>query len=764
MSKSKKDRKRKTQPPKTQITYPRRAAQHAVELAQEFAQISHHVENSRKGHCHHKLPSGFKKKMNEGVQRVVATGLSKRICAKFSSSEDRVSFQNMISAMICDLYSFTVPQEMFDALEKSFRCLVPKIQALEFASQHTNWYPAASRVSNEAAKDADALLSSEAATLSINHEVIDSTNDEISDCEKAISKPVVQPAIRLQGSVDLSPDLSDSESDLEGGLENDLENVEESVKCNKVDDKEENGEEAAATVPPDPTIFTVTLGIPIAPDDHRFSIRFNNERVVHGLRCMPSREIWQLAHDAIQQDPNIPNRTSSLPRITEVGQYDDGRLAFRIRTKEDLELLSTNVQWARNLRNTVSAGIKTYRVEFECVKTRTIQIPTNRDRALIIDKIREENSEKIPSLNQIGAIRDIEMLQDLAFERERNDHADYLLVFGSREAANAALKMGLLLCNNRRAGVVYEPGTQWHQQCSRCQGHNHRAKDCHSTPLCGKCGYKHATQYCTSATIECANCHGNHMASSKKCLKWLKAEESAHRSYRFPAEESELQTPNSAEPPTTTLPPLPSPPPRRQPSLINPAPRPPTSSHAPPATKPPAPLQTPPSNSSPHMPTANTATPSAILETIDAFRAFVAARENPSPGNKRCGTGNANMGLLMTVVNSAEDRRRCREAAAVVGTAASEGERTGEIVSTVSGSERSGKVENFRKRKEPSYVMAGALQGEGRGGKRVKCEGGGEGGEGEEGEEEGLVWPIGLEGVYCPPSLRGWRGGRGGRG
>ncbi|KAF6232328.1 hypothetical protein HO173_009433 [Letharia columbiana] len=596
----------KTQSTTTQIIYPRRAVQHAAKLAQDFSDVYIHIEKTQTHHG--KLPSAIKEKMKKGVESVVAKALSKRVCASFPSNQDKKTFQDMISNMICDLYSSTVPQDLFDNLEQSFRCLVPKIQALESASQHLNWYPADSTVGVGAKKDADALITAQAARLSIDHEIADSMDDESSDDQKETNKQVVQPAIRLQGSVDFSPDQSD--------LESDEESEEDREEDSEVEIKEENEDQAAAMVSPDPTVFTVTLGVPIAPGDHRFSIRFHNERVIPGLRCMPSREIWQLVHHAIRQDRDIPNRPSSLPRITEVHQQDDGRLAFRVSSKEDLDILSTNVQWARDLRDTIAAGIKTYRVVFEFGKNqaRKMEIEEYTDRAWILDEIRKENSEKIPSLSHIGAIRDVMMLQDPASKRKR---INYILVFGSREAANAALEKGLTFHKKSRACTVHSPGTQWHQQCSHCQGHTHAAKDCPSTPSCRKCGYRHATRYCTSATIECANCHGGHVASSKECPQWLTAEEAAHRSYRFPAEGAECQIPTPATAVTLPTPTSPLPIDQTPPEMLN---------HRPETALPPATLST--QTQNPPIKAHPAAPASAILQTIDEFRAFVAAREN----------------------------------------------------------------------------------------------------------------------------------------
>lgn len=615
MANPKKGRKPKAQPAAPQVTYPQGAVQHAMKLAQDFATVYEHFENRPK-----RLSRTIKNDLRIRIQSVVAKGLSKRVCPSFSSDENKTSFQNMMFDMMCKSFSYTLPQDTqdkFDALDQSFRHLVPKVQALELASRHPGRHLLDSISGTAAEANADSLLSAQVARLSVDHEMLDSSYHESSDDVEERTKQAIQPAIRLQGSVDFSLDESEDGRD------------EESGDGSEMEIKEENDDDATATAPPDPTIFTISLGVQIAADDYRFTIKFNDERVVTGLSHMPSREIWQLVHDAIQQDHDIPNRTSSLSRI--------------------------------------------------------------------IDKIRQENAEKIPLLSHLGAIRDIVMLENPAVKKERDDHANYLLVFGSREAANAALTTGLMYRKKNRTCVVYEPNAQWHQQCSHCQGHSHTAKECQSTPLCGRCGYKHANQYCTSATIECANCRGKHGVWSKECPKWQEAEENARRLYRFPAEDPQPQVPTPAQRPAANPPPPPLPlplpvgqnaqqTPNKNPEIAPPFPN---SSKAP-GKIPPATVQT----SDERMPYPEIVAPapapapaphSAVLQTIDQFRAFVAAQET--------------------------------------------------------------NTQSSRKRKASACVMTGALQDEDHDGKRAKR------------EPEGPVWPIGQKN-YRPPSLKKMRGSK----
>ena len=536
--------------------------------------------------------------------------------------------------------------------------------------------------------------------------------------------------------------------------------------------KKEKVDEPERMTMSDPAVFTIRLGI---ANDNSFAILFNDKRVVEGLGLLSPREKLQLIHDAIYHDPEIPNRTLTCPWITHVKQLNDGCLTFRTGNKNDVHTVTTNVQWARSIRDTIAAGIKTYKLVIKESNILRLRTENYEDTATIINEIRKENTERVPSITQFGAVRDVMLQEGQVQEIQLGSYVQYIVTFGSREAANAALDMGLIFYSKYCTCVTYSPITQWHQQCSNCQRHGHIAKDCLFQSVCGKCSSNHLTQNCKSVVIECANCHGRHVAVSKTCLRWLEAEDKAHRAYRFPAEEFSMpQTHSEAK---ATLPPPASPQSvHRKPEELRD--KPPktalTSSKPPPtarkqisqltavnlnnestssatpstfpqsfnqpstapkhisqqapvtrnkestaSTAPSTPLQTssqpptapkhipqPAATTSSPEPSSSTTAPSALLETIDAFRAFVAARENESsktliPSQKPA---------QATTQNLTQKKRKM----------------------------------DGPPQQEHEYKMTGALQVDGHGGKRVK--------RGEEAEGEGPVWPIGQSG-YVPPSL-----------
>lgn len=102
----------------------------------------------------------------------------------------------------------------------------------------------------------NSLLSTQMTKLSVNYKILDSLSKKsFDDSEKRI-KQAIQPAIRLQGSVDFSLNESKYGSN------------EESDDNSEVKIKEENNNDATTIVPPNLIIFTISLDVQIAIDDY----------------------------------------------------------------------------------------------------------------------------------------------------------------------------------------------------------------------------------------------------------------------------------------------------------------------------------------------------------------------------------------------------------------------------------------------------------------------------------------------------------------
>lgn len=662
--------------------------EHASEIETEFPFVEKGVKKLHNASI--KWSKATKRLIKIAVEGAVNTYLSNGAIARLSTQEGRDAFGNLvlskIGIILSDQIMSSVPTADNATLDRSSQDHL----------QNTQIYPEVAIKRDQAFKslaantlvsqEVDESSSNQTTRRSNNYKTLGTSNDGSSELKELHSTRATLPGVRLQGSLDLSDDNSIREG-LQGS-EDDME----------VELKGEIGDEGEATTLADPAVFTISFSAPFTAADDRFTILFNDKRVVEGLASMSAREIWQVVRDGIDHDPSIPNRSVRRPWITELRQLPDGSLAFQAASKEDLHVITTNVQWARIIRDTVSAGVETYELLLKGRKNRRIKTMMTEDEVVtaeIIDKIRKENSAAIPSLNQIGAIRDVMVLEEPGSERLLKDYAQHVLVLGSREAANTALDMGLSFGNGKLKCQIYSPGTQWHQQCSYCQAHDHTAQECGSTPICGNCGYKHLTKWCTSAKLRCANCHGEHGALSKTCPRWLETEKKAQLSYRFPNKnDSSLQIRTAAKSPTiVTSRPLALPFIHNQKpeKTLNKSSQTALLSSNPPQTARKHVVQSTASTNPDHDDTSSNNAPSALLQTVDAFRAFVLASENSNSQNPT------------------QKKRKMQEPEHVHG-----------------------------------YMMSGALQLDRHEGKRVRRE---------EEEEEGPVWPMGYEG-YVSPSLR----------
>ena len=628
--------------------FPLDVNEHATQLEHDFSIVNDKFIKSPNYSV--KWSKSIKTLMRDAVEEAFDKFFAINVTTQLSV-KDKAAFSMLavtkIGTGLTDEILLSIPEGDFVALRRSYQDLLDKIRGLHPGPTQSESLPQDLSFNKMAHENDDDSSSNQLAQLSVVSRPLGSLDEKTVD-SKARRVQVRQSGIRLQGSVDLSADEDESDQKSDGDTESKI--------------KEENYDEATARASPNPAMSTIELGVPLTADHYRFTMLFKDELIGQSLARMRPCEIWQLVCDSIDHDPDIPSRASTSPWVADVEHQNGNCLAFRTKSREDLDTLTANIQWAQDFCDTLAAGINIYRIVLEKVKIKTDKY---KGTASIIDRIRKENSSKIPSLNHIGAIRDVMMLPNPVSQTEQDEYADYILSFGSREAACTALENGLHYGNKKHACVVYSPSLQWPQRCSYSQGHVHAAQDCPSMPMCGQCGYAHETNFCISAKTDYASRHGDHRASNKEHPNWLEAEEKVCRSYGFPAgEDVSPQTwpaaKNSAAL-TLTPPTLPLPVSSEPQDLLTTIPSIASTSQIARET------------------TSSTDTDSTLLQLIDEFRAFVAARQKLGDQNSR------------------EQKKR--------------------------------------KAAEVEYLMSGALQSESPERKRTKT--------GKEKEEEGPVWPIG---------------------
>lgn len=118
-------------------------------------------------------------------------------------------------------------------------------------------------------------------------------------------------------------------------------------------------------------------------------------------------------------------------------------------------------------------------------------------------------------------------------ERERTGQGPLRIDFKTRENANAAIELGLLIGKSTCSATIFVPRPP---QCYRCQGWGHLATDCSRDAQCGRCTMKHETAAhkcahepsckdstrCDSNKSQCVNCGGSHASWIHSCPVALK--------------------------------------------------------------------------------------------------------------------------------------------------------------------------------------------------------------------------------------------------
>ena len=364
------------------------------------------------------------------VEGAVNTYLSKGAIARLSAQEGKEAFSNLVLTKIGDILSDQIISSLPTAdnatLDRSSQDHLQNTQIFpEVAIERDHVFKSLA-ANTLVCQEVDESSSNQTARRSNNYKTLGISDNGSSELKEIHSTRATLPGVRLQGSLDLSGD-----NGVRAGLQGSEDDIELELK-------EEIGNEGEATTLADPAVFTISFSVPFTGADDRFAILFNDKRLVFGLASMSAREIWQVVRDAIHHDPSIPHRSVQRPWITEMRQLPDGSLACQTESKEDLHIITTNVQWARTIRDTVSAGVETYKLLLKGRKIRRLKKMMTEDKidtAKIMNTIRRENSAAIPSLNQVGAIRDVVVLEEPGSERQPKDYTQHVLILGSREAA-----------------------------------------------------------------------------------------------------------------------------------------------------------------------------------------------------------------------------------------------------------------------------------------------------------------------------------------
>jgi len=182
------------------------------------------------------------------------------------------------------------------------------------------------------------------------------------------------------------------------------------------------------------------------------------------------------------------NPTSIKVGICAIKTLRDGRVIMETKSKEDIELLCTNIN-------------------DKCSQLLDANIQKPRNPRLVIYNIPEEvNLENIEQIittqNPELGLNEGEVAPKFTYRGKRNAMNMVIEVSSQtrQKILSTKLKVGWHICNTRDYIVV--------TRCYKCSRYNHKAKDCKGEQTCPHCMGDHNIKACTAPTCDykCVNC------------------------------------------------------------------------------------------------------------------------------------------------------------------------------------------------------------------------------------------------------------------
>ena len=100
----------------------------------------------------------------------------------------------------------------------------------------------------------------------------------------------------------------------------------------------------------------------------------------------------------------------------------------------------------------------------------------------------------------------------------RNGKSLVKLLIDCRRARDEAISRGRIFSNTgvSYATLAVNPEREI-RRCYNCCRYGHLASKCRSKLRCGRCSLDHQTHECTSDSLRCSNCNGNHISGCQSC-------------------------------------------------------------------------------------------------------------------------------------------------------------------------------------------------------------------------------------------------------
>ena len=243
------------------------------------------------------------------------------------------------------------------------------------------------------------------------------------------------------------------------------------------------------------------------------TFEIKHQATVNRLTLATTQEILHHLYRSLEKITATQENLADLIHLSEPRLVDDGDVIFRADTdSQDLFRLAPINAWEAEFKTSLRPKVPTFRLAWDHVKIKSMNIATRKSKADIIHKLVSCNKDRLSSLHGDFDIIDLSWTPHSGRQRSTS----LLIEFSNRQLANEVLQQGFAWqggihrCHMAR-------GASRLTQCSRCQVYGHPAERCSAPYCCGKCAEAHPTKGCTSPNHQCAACGGQHQAKNHKC-------------------------------------------------------------------------------------------------------------------------------------------------------------------------------------------------------------------------------------------------------
>ena len=236
---------------------------------------------------------------------------------------------------------------------------------------------------------------------------------------------------------------------------------------------------------------------------------------VNCLESMGQEDILQIVSHSLSNLQVKDQHTVSGFELTAACLIHSGDIRISLDSDTSYFPLPSNlIRVCRNkIENALAVIHKSYRIQTSPIPVRSMDLRSRRQKATTIKELATANSGRLPSLQILNGITNVDWCPENVGEQE----ACLDVTLSTPRQANEALDQGiqwqgrLLSCRAKEERAIVH-------RCSRCQSFGHRSDHgCKAPFRCGKCAGHHSTRSCASEILKCANCGRAHLVKSKQC-------------------------------------------------------------------------------------------------------------------------------------------------------------------------------------------------------------------------------------------------------